>query len=93
MLPLVAERHDLSPIDWAQIWAHEFSDAANRSTNSTSQGRPSLPWAQGVAGSNPVAPTTFPKGFANFLQTLKIERAFHNGAPSFFSLQGAMRIH
>ncbi len=68
-LPFVAQRHDLSPLGWAQIWAHEFSDAANRSRISTFRGRPSLPWAQGVAGlgagasakaaSNPVAPTTF----------------------------------
>jgi len=55
--PVLAASTHPSPLDWAQIWAHEFSDAANRSGNSTSQGRPSLPWAQGVAGSNPVAPT------------------------------------
>ena len=59
MLPFVAQRHDPSPLGWAQIWAHEFSDAANRSRISTFRGGPSLPWAQGVAGSNPVAPTTF----------------------------------
>jgi hypothetical protein len=58
-LPLVAARSAPSPRGWAQIWAHEFSDAANRSRTSTFRGRPSLPWAQGVAGSNPVAPTTF----------------------------------
>ena len=56
--PTGTARHDASPLEWAQIWAHEFSDAANHSGNSTFRGRPSLPWAQGVAGSNPVAPTT-----------------------------------
>jgi hypothetical protein len=58
-LPFVAQRHDLSPLGWAQIWAHDSSDAANHSRISTFRGLPSLPWAQGVAGSNPVAPTTF----------------------------------
>jgi hypothetical protein len=58
-LPSLAVRNDASPPDWAQIWAHEFSNAANRSKNSTSQGRPSLPWAHGVAGSNPVARPLF----------------------------------
>jgi hypothetical protein len=68
-LPLLAVSDDASPRGWAQNWAHEFRDAVNSYSNSTSQGRPSLPWAQGVAGlpaaasvkvgSNPVAPTTF----------------------------------
>jgi hypothetical protein len=58
-LPLFAVSSDASPLGWAQNWAHEFSDAANHSGISTFRGRPSLPWAQGVAGSNPVAPTTF----------------------------------
>jgi hypothetical protein len=58
-LPLVAQCHSASPRGWAQIWAHEFSDAANHSRIGTFIGHPSLPWAQGVAGSNPAAPTTF----------------------------------
>jgi hypothetical protein len=67
-LPLLAVRNNASPPGWAQNWAHGFFDGANPSSNSTSQGRSSLPWAQGVAGlpagasakaglSNPVAPT------------------------------------
>jgi hypothetical protein len=58
-LPLVAQRHNESPRGWAQNWAHEFLGAANPSAIDTFRGVPSLPWAQGVAGSNPVAPTTF----------------------------------
>ena len=57
--PAVAAKSSWSPCEWAQNWAHEFLDAANGSTKSTSEGVPSLPWAQGVAGSNPVAPTSF----------------------------------
>jgi len=57
----IAARAHTSPLGWAQIGAHEFSDAANRSGNSTFRGLPSLPWAQGVAGLNPVAPTTSSK--------------------------------
>jgi hypothetical protein len=49
-LQLVAQRYKASPRGWAQIWAHEFSDAANRSRISTFRGRPSLPWAQGGTG-------------------------------------------
>ena len=45
--PTGTARHDPSPLDWAHIWAHEFSNAANRSGNSTFRGVPSLPWAQG----------------------------------------------
>jgi hypothetical protein len=41
-LPSLAVSDDALPRGWAQIWAHEFSDAANRSR--------SMPWAQGVAG-------------------------------------------
>lgn len=55
-LPLLAVSNEPSPRGWAQNWAHEFLGAANCSSNSTSRGRSSLPWAQGVAGSNPVAP-------------------------------------
>ena len=58
LLPFITETHDASPIGWSQNWAHDFSDAANCSGISTFRGSPSLPWAQGVAGSNPVAPTT-----------------------------------
>jgi hypothetical protein len=58
LLPQLAASNDASPHEWAQNWAHPFSDAANHSKISTFRGRPSLP-AQGVAGSNPVAPTTF----------------------------------
>ena len=47
MLPFVAQRHDPSPLGWAQIWPHDFSDAANGSRISTFRGGPSLPWAQG----------------------------------------------
>jgi len=63
-LPLLAVSNSASPHGWAQNWAHEFLDPANHSTNSTSQGGPSLPWAQGVAGSNPVAPTKILNVFA-----------------------------
>ena len=59
LLPQLAASSDASPHGWAQNWAHPFSDTANHSRISTFGGRPSLPWAQGVAGSNPVAPTTF----------------------------------
>jgi hypothetical protein len=45
-LPSLAVSNDASPIGWAQIRAHEFSDAVNRSKNSSFRGRPSLPWAQ-----------------------------------------------
>jgi hypothetical protein len=50
-LPLVAQRHNTSPRGWAQIWAHEFSDAATCSGMSTFRALPSLFWAQGVTGS------------------------------------------
>ena len=59
-LPLLAISNDALPLGWAQNWAHEFSDATNHSGKSTLRAPSSLPWAQGVAGSNPVAPTTFP---------------------------------
>jgi hypothetical protein len=45
--PSVAQTNASSPLGWAQDWAHEFLDAANCSSNSISQGHPSLPWAQG----------------------------------------------
>ena len=56
-LPLVAPRNAPAPRGWAQNWAHRFPDAANRSGISTFRALRGLPWAQGVAGSNPVAPT------------------------------------
>jgi hypothetical protein len=40
--PSIAETNASSPHGWAQNWAHEFSDAANRSEISTLRGRPSL---------------------------------------------------
>ena len=46
-----------SPRGRPQKRPHEIHNAANCSKNSTSKPTPSLPWAQGVAGSNPVAPT------------------------------------
>ena len=55
--PSGTARHDASPHNRPQKRPHEISDAANCSENSTSKATPSLPWAQGVAGSNPVAPT------------------------------------
>ena len=47
-LPLVAVGTSAWPHGWAQNWAHELLDPANRSINSTSNATPSLPWAQGV---------------------------------------------
>jgi hypothetical protein len=47
MPPTSAARHDASPPDWAQNWAHDFSNAANHSEISAFQARPSLPWRRG----------------------------------------------
>jgi len=55
--PFVAPYRSASPQGGSQVWAHQLSDAANCSEISTLTGRPSLPWAQGDAGSNPAAPT------------------------------------
>ena len=55
--PAVTTRHDTSPLGWSQDWSHPLASAANHSEISASEGLPSLPWAQGGAGSNPVAPT------------------------------------
>jgi hypothetical protein len=55
--PSLAVRNSASPRGWSQKWAHELSTAANHSEISTSKALPSVPWAQGVAGSNPAAPT------------------------------------
>ena len=55
-MPTIVRR---SPGTWPQKRPQQFSDAVNCSENSTSKATPSLPWAQGVAGSNPVAPTIF----------------------------------
>ena len=46
-----------SPRGRPQKRPHEIPNAANCSENGSSEPTPSLPWAQGVAGSNPVAPT------------------------------------
>ena len=46
-LPLVAQRHDASPLGWSQIWSHLLANAANHSGISTFRALPSLPWAQG----------------------------------------------
>ena len=62
--PLVAQRHNVSPLGWSQIWSQRFSDAANHWEIRASEALPSLPWAQGVAGSNPVAPTKILNVFA-----------------------------
>ena len=61
-LPLLAFGNDASPLGWSQIWSHSFSNAANHSGNSTFRALLGLPWAQGVAGSNPVAPTNKIRG-------------------------------
>jgi hypothetical protein len=55
--PLVVPSSDASPRGWAQNLGSQILGAANHSRNDTSNATPSLPWAQGVAGSNPVAPT------------------------------------
>ena len=47
-----------SPRGRPQKRPHKIQNTANCSKNSTWKPTPSLPWAQGVAGSNPVAPTT-----------------------------------
>jgi len=54
--PSLAVKNGPSPKGWSQKWAHELSTTANYSEISTSNARPSLPWAQGAAGSNPAAP-------------------------------------
>ena len=59
LLPSLAVSNDASPHGWSQNWSHLLATAANHSRISTSKALQSLPWAQGVAGSNPVAPTTF----------------------------------
>jgi hypothetical protein len=57
--PSLAVKNIPSPKGWSQKWAHELSTTANHSEISTSKAVRGLPWAQGVAGSNPVAPTSF----------------------------------
>jgi hypothetical protein len=52
-MPTIAAAFHASPLGWSQIWSQRFSDAANHSRISTSKALPSLPWAQGAAGSNP----------------------------------------
>jgi hypothetical protein len=58
--PSIAIRGLASPHRRPQKRPHEISEAANCSQISTSDPLPSLPWAQGVAGSNPVAPRSIP---------------------------------
>ena len=58
-LPALAVGKDASPLGWSQNWSHLPATASNRSGISTSEALLGLPWAQGVAGSNPAAPTTF----------------------------------
>src|SRR5215471_19722520 len=57
--PSLAVKDSASPKGWSQKWAHELSTTANHSEISTSKALRGLPWAQGAAGSNPAAPTTF----------------------------------
>src|SRR5262249_19981201 len=57
--PSLAVKNIASPKGWSQKWAHELSTTANHSEISTSKALRGLPWAQGAAGSNPAAPTTF----------------------------------
>jgi hypothetical protein len=63
--PTLAVKDIASPKGWSQKWAHELLKAANHSEISTSKALSGLPWAQGVAGSNPVAPTTSLKNLHN----------------------------
>jgi hypothetical protein len=48
--PHFADCDGASPKGWSQKWAHKLSTVANCSEISTSKARPSLLWAQGVAG-------------------------------------------
>src|SRR4026209_442399 len=64
-LPGVAINHDVSPLGWSQIWSHLLASAANHSEIITSRALRGLPWAQGAAGSNPVAPTNRSLSFAS----------------------------
>ena len=57
--PSLAVKNSASPKGWSQKWAHKLSTTANHSRITTSNALRGLPWAQGVAGSNPAAPTTF----------------------------------
>ena len=59
LLPSLAVSNDVSPLGWSQNWSQLLATAANHSRINTSNALRGLPWAQGVAGSNPVAPTTF----------------------------------
>ena len=60
LLPSLAVSNDASPHGWSQNWSHLPATAANHSRITTSNALRGLPWAQGVAGSNPVAPTKLP---------------------------------
>ena len=46
-----------------------------RETNCTNTLQPCLPWAQGVAGSNPVAPTKILNVFDTFVNLANADRA------------------
>ena len=59
-LPLVAQRHNASPLGWAQIWAHEFSDAANRSGNQHFESSPQLALGAGGRWFESSRPDHFP---------------------------------
>jgi hypothetical protein len=53
----VTMSNDTLPQKRPQKWPQQFSNAAICSVICTFQAPTSVPWAQGVAGSNPVAPT------------------------------------
>ena len=55
--PSLAVKNSASPKGWSQKWAHKLSTTANHSRITTSNALRGLPWAQGVVGSNPAAPT------------------------------------
>ena len=64
-LPSLAVSNAASPHGWSQNWSHLLATAANYSRITTSNALRGLPWAQGVAGSNPVAPTIHALSFAS----------------------------
>ena len=45
---------------WSQKWLHDSENRVFCTCSSACASLGGMPWAQGVAGSNPVAPTTFP---------------------------------
>jgi len=56
--PSMTVRHAMSRQGWSQKWLHDFENRVFHTHFSTFVSLGGLPWAQGVAGSNPVAPTT-----------------------------------